>query len=165
MAIKKLGAKAPATKPAAAPAKPAGKDKETAAPAAGNGKGKATAAPAEAPKTSGKGGKKAYEPVEYRKEALVAHLMEAYSLSNAEANRQVDHVIDALVYFAGKLKGGEVNGKYKGDKLQLTGILTIEKVKRAARKGYDPQKKVEVAMPAKEVIKLRMGKKFKSITQ
>ena len=163
MAIKKLGAKAAAAAPAkATPAKGAAKAPDKAAPA----KEAAKAAPAEekaAPK--GKGKKAAYEPVEYRKEALVAHLIEAHGLSQAEANRQVDHVIDALIYFAGKLKGGEVNGKYKGDKLQLTGILTIEKVKRAARKGYDPHKKIEVTVPAKEVIKLRMGKKFKSITQ
>ncbi|MCD6035057.1 MAG: bacterial nucleoid protein Hbs [Rickettsiales bacterium] len=46
----------------------------------------------------------------------------------------------------------------KGEKISITGFLTIEKSKRKARTGRNPQTGKEIKIPAKNVAKFRPGK-------
>lgn len=45
----------------------------------------------------------------------------------------------------------------KGDKVSLVGFGTFSVVKRAARKGRNPQTKKEMLIPAKNVVKFKPG--------
>lgn len=45
----------------------------------------------------------------------------------------------------------------KGDKVSLVGFGTFSVVKRAARKGRNPQTKKEMLIPAKNVVKFKAG--------
>ena len=48
-----------------------------------------------------------------------------------------------------------------GKKVQLIGFMTIEKVKRAAREGRNPQTGAPMKIPASWAVKVKAGKKFK----
>lgn len=52
----------------------------------------------------------------------------------------------------------------KGDKVQLTGFITIKAVGRAARKGYDPIKKVAMDIAPTVGISVRAGEKLRKAT-
>lgn len=45
----------------------------------------------------------------------------------------------------------------KGEKVSLVGFGTFTVVKRAARKGRNPQTKKEMMIPAKKVVKFKAG--------
>lgn len=49
----------------------------------------------------------------------------------------------------------------KGEKIALTGFLTFEKAHRAARTGRNPATGAEIMVPAADVPKVKIGKKFK----
>ncbi|MDR3046398.1 MAG: HU family DNA-binding protein [Bacteroidales bacterium] len=49
----------------------------------------------------------------------------------------------------------------KGDKLSLIGFGTFSVVKRAARKGRNPQTKNEMLIPEKNVVKFKAGADLK----
>lgn len=49
----------------------------------------------------------------------------------------------------------------KGDKVQLTGFITIKPVARAARKGYDPIKKVAMEINPTVGVSVKAGEKLK----
>ena len=51
----------------------------------------------------------------------------------------------------------------KGEKIQLIGFGSFEVVKRAARKGVNPQTKKEIKIPAKKVVKFKAGKDLKTV--
>lgn len=53
----------------------------------------------------------------------------------------------------------------KGDKVQLTGFVTIKAVGRAARKGYDPIKKVAMDIAPTVGISVRAGEKLRKATE
>ncbi|MNW28081.1 DNA-binding protein HU [compost metagenome] len=46
----------------------------------------------------------------------------------------------------------------KGDKVQLVGTITLEPAPRSARKGFNPQTKAEIEIPAKMGVKTKPGK-------
>lgn len=46
----------------------------------------------------------------------------------------------------------------KGDKVTLPGFITFEKSKRSARTGRNPQTGKEIKIPAKNVVKAKVGK-------
>ncbi len=48
----------------------------------------------------------------------------------------------------------------KGDKVIVPGYISISKVKRAARTGVNPRTKEKIKIPAKEVLKAKLGKKL-----
>ncbi|MBO4381843.1 MAG: HU family DNA-binding protein [Bacteroidales bacterium] len=48
----------------------------------------------------------------------------------------------------------------KGDKLSLVGFGTFEVKKRAARKGLNPATKKAIKIPAKNVVKFKVGSKL-----
>lgn len=52
-----------------------------------------------------------------------------------------------------------------GDKVQLVGYLTIEPVARAARKGFNPQTKEEIDIPASMGVKTKPGKALETAVE
>ena len=48
----------------------------------------------------------------------------------------------------------------KGDSVQFVGWGTFEVKERAARTGINPQTKKEIKIPAKKVVKFKVGKKL-----
>jgi len=51
----------------------------------------------------------------------------------------------------------------KSDKVQLIGFGSFSTVKRAARKGVNPQTKKKISIPAKKVVKFVPGKALKDL--
>lgn len=51
----------------------------------------------------------------------------------------------------------------KGEKIQLVGFGTFEVIKRAARKGKNPQTGEEIKIPASKAPKFKAGKVLKDI--
>ena len=51
----------------------------------------------------------------------------------------------------------------KGDKVQLVGFGSFEVVKRAARKGKNPQTGEEIKIPASKAPKFKAGKALKDV--
>ena len=50
----------------------------------------------------------------------------------------------------------------QGDKVSLVGFGTFSVIKRAARKGRNPQTKKEMQIPAKNVVKFKAGSELSS---
>ena len=50
-----------------------------------------------------------------------------------------------------------------GDKVQLVGFGSFEVIKRAARKGRNPQTKEEIKIPASKAPKFKAGKALKDV--
>lgn len=50
----------------------------------------------------------------------------------------------------------------KGEKVQLTGFVTIKPVGRAARKGFDPLKNVPIEIDATVGVSVKAGEKLKT---
>ncbi len=55
-------------------------------------------------------------------------------------------------------KAGEAAAK--GERVILPGYISITKVKRAARHGVNPRTGEKIMIPAKEVLKAKLGKKI-----
>ena len=53
----------------------------------------------------------------------------------------------------------------KGDKLTLPGFGTFRVIKRAARKGINPQTKAEIKIPARKVPKFKAGAGLKKVVK
>ncbi|MCL4479813.1 MAG: HU family DNA-binding protein [Deltaproteobacteria bacterium] len=53
----------------------------------------------------------------------------------------------------------------KGDKLTLPGFGTFRVIKRAARKGINPQTKAEIKIPARKVPKFKAGSGLKKVVK
>ncbi|MCD4828455.1 MAG: HU family DNA-binding protein [Candidatus Cloacimonetes bacterium] len=56
---------------------------------------------------------------------------------------------------------GVMGALEKGDKVSLVGFGTFDVVKRAKRKGINPQTKKPITIPARKVPVFRAGKKLK----
>ena len=80
------------------------------------------------------------------KTELIAKVAEVAGLSKVDAKKAVDA---AVVAVKGALK--------KGEKVQVPGILTLSVEKRAARKGINPATKAVITIPAKKVVKAKVG--------
>lgn len=50
----------------------------------------------------------------------------------------------------------------RGEKVQLPGLLTIERVERSARTGRNPQTGEEIQIPASHAAKVTAGSKLKA---
>lgn len=53
----------------------------------------------------------------------------------------------------------------KGDRVQLTGFITIKPVYRAPRKGFDPIKKVAMNIDATVGVSVKAGEKLKTAVE
>ena len=83
---------------------------------------------------------------------LVNAVAEKTGLSKVKAAEAVDGIISVI---GDSLK--------RGDKVSLVGFGTFEVVKRAERKGRNPQTGQEITIPAKNVVRFKAGKKLKDL--
>lgn len=81
---------------------------------------------------------------------LIEHLAEEHELPKAEARRIIDTLTNAIV-----------TSVKKGDGLSLVGFGTFKRVQMAARKGFNPQSKTAIKIPARTVVKFVPGTKFR----
>ena len=80
-----------------------------------------------------------------------SELVEALAKSTKLSKVDVTKVIDAFVETSKKelKKGGEIN---------LVGFLSLKKAKRSARNGRNPQTGKAIKIPAKNVVKAKVGR-------
>lgn len=80
------------------------------------------------------------------KTELIAKVAESAGLSKVDAKKAVDAAVDAVK-----------DALKKGEKVQLPGVLTLSVEERAARKGINPATKQTITIPAKKVVKVKVG--------
>ena len=80
------------------------------------------------------------------KTELIAKIAEGAGLSKVDAKKALDAAVEATV---AALK--------KGEKVQVPGIITLAVEKRDARKGINPATKQAITIPAKKVVKAKVG--------
>ncbi|MBV5317250.1 MAG: HU family DNA-binding protein [Desulfobulbaceae bacterium] len=86
------------------------------------------------------------------KNELITHIAEASDISKEEASRALDGFISAVT-----------DTMEKGDSLTLTGFGTFSVSERAARVGRNPQTGNAINIPAKKVVKFKVGKNLADI--
>lgn len=84
------------------------------------------------------------------KSELIKKLAEENELSQAQAGRVLDSLLDTIV--------AEV---VKGEEVRLPGFAKFERVERAARTARNPQTGETVEVPAKQAVKITPLKAFK----
>ena len=84
------------------------------------------------------------------KAELVAEIAQKAELSKKDSEKALKAFIEAV---SAQLA--------KGEKVQLVGFGTFETVKRAARKGQNPQTKQKITIPASNAPKFKAGKALK----
>ncbi len=82
---------------------------------------------------------------------LVAALASKADVSKSDADKVVSALADVLI-----------DAVSKGDKVQIPGILSVERVKRAARVGRNPSTGETIAIPAGHGVKLSVGSRLKA---
>lgn len=85
-----------------------------------------------------------------------AELVEAMSNKTEETKKVTEETLNALIDVI-------TEALTKGDKVQLIGFGSFEVVKRAARKGHNPQTKEEIKIPASKSPKFKPGKALKDV--
>ena len=77
---------------------------------------------------------------------LVAAIAEKASLTKAQADAALSALQDVIVESVGK-----------GEAVKITGLLSVERVERAARTGRNPRTGEEIQIPAGYGVKLTAG--------
>ncbi len=86
------------------------------------------------------------------KTELIAKVAEIAGLSKVDAKKAVDAAVDAVK-----------DALKKGEKVQLPGVLTLSVEERAARKGINPATKQTITIPAKKVVKVKVGSELAAV--
>lgn len=86
----------------------------------------------------------------YNKSDLVSKIAQKSNLTKAQSEAAVNAFQDVLIE---SLKSGEG--------LRLTGVLSVERVKRAARTGRNPRTRETIQIPARYGVKLSAGSLLK----
>lgn len=84
------------------------------------------------------------------KAELVDAIAKLSKLTKADSEKALSSTVDAII-----------NALKKGDAVRLVGFGTFEVVKRAARKGRNPQTGKEIQIKASKSPKFKPGKSFK----
>ena len=87
--------------------------------------------------------------------------MNRTDLASTIAQRTGVSVKDATAVIAG-LNDVILEAIGRGEKIQLPGLLTIERVERSARTGRNPQTGAEIKIPAGKRVKVTAGSKLKA---
>ncbi|KYH44996.1 DNA-binding protein HU-beta [Branchiibius hedensis] len=87
--------------------------------------------------------------------------MNRTDLASTIAQRTGVTVKDATAVIAG-LNDVILEAIGRGEKIQLPGLLTIERVERSARTGRNPQTGAEIQIPASHAAKITAGSKLKA---
>ena len=85
-----------------------------------------------------------------------AELVAAVAAKTGDTKKAAEASVDAIV---ASIK----EALKKGDKVQLVGFGSFEVIKRAARKGRNPQTKEEIKIPASKAPVFRAGKQLKEL--
>lgn len=85
------------------------------------------------------------------KTELVEAVAKASGVTKSDADAAISSMFDVI---AAQVK--------KGEKVQITGWLTVEQVKRAARTGRNPQTGEAIKIKASKAVKVTAGAKLKS---
>lgn len=85
------------------------------------------------------------------KSDLINNVAKELKVSKAEAGRNVEAVL------------GSIKKSIKSGGLTLVGFGSFNVVKRAARKGRNPQTGKEIKIKAKNVVRFRVGKDLKTL--
>jgi DNA-binding protein HU-beta len=85
------------------------------------------------------------------KTELVEAVAKAAGVTKSDADAAISSMFDVI---AAQVK--------KGEKVQITGWLTVEQVKRAARTGRNPQTGEAIKIKASKAVKVTAGAKLKS---
>ena len=80
---------------------------------------------------------------------LIAKVAQDSGLSKAAAGRALNSVMEAIT-----------DAMAAGDKVSLIGFGTFSVSKRAAREGRNPQTGKKMKVPAKKVVKFKVGSKL-----
>lgn len=88
------------------------------------------------------------------KTELIAKIAEGAGLTKADAKKALDAAIEAT---AEALKAG--------DKVQIPGILTLSVEERGERKGINPATKQAITIPAKKVVKAKVGSELAAVVK
>ena len=88
------------------------------------------------------------------KKQLVEAIAQKAELSIKDANKALDAFIEAI---SDALKDG--------DDVQLTGVFSLKVDQREAREGRNPATGEKILIPAKKVVKFKVGKQLDSIIQ
>ena len=83
------------------------------------------------------------------KNDVISEVSNKTGISKAQVAKTFDALFDVLT----------CNTK-KGNKVVLTGYITLKTVERKARKGFNPSTKKPITIPAKKVVKASLGTKF-----
>jgi DNA-binding protein HU-beta len=83
------------------------------------------------------------------KTELINQIAESASITKKEAGEALQSFMMAIT-----------DTLEKGDKLQLVGFGTFSVTKRAARDGRNPQTGKKIKIPAKKVVKFKVGSKL-----
>lgn len=83
------------------------------------------------------------------KTELIAAIAKDAKLTKADAEKVFNSMVSVITK---TLK--------KGDKILVPGFLSFQKVKRAARTGKNPQTGKTIQIAAKNVVKIKAGKKL-----
>ena len=87
-----------------------------------------------------------------------AELIEAMAKKMGETKKNAEESLNAFVDVVSETLS-------KGDKVQLVGFGSFEVIKRAARKGKNPQTGEEIKIPASKAPKFKAGKALKDIVK
>ena len=79
--------------------------------------------------------------------------VEAYAKATGETKKRAEELVNAFL-------GTAEEFLVKGENIQFVGWGTFEVKERAARTGINPQTKKEIKIPAKNVVKFKVGKKL-----
>ena len=83
------------------------------------------------------------------KSELISQIADSADISNKAAGAALQAFMTAVT-----------DTTKKGDKLTLIGFGTFSKSERSARTGRNPQTGKEIQIPAKKVVKFKVGKKL-----
>lgn len=83
------------------------------------------------------------------KKELIAQISTSANINKTEAEAALNGTLEAIT-----------NSLKNGEKVALIGFGTFSTVKRAERKGRNPQNGKEITIPAKIIVKFKSGKKL-----
>ena len=81
---------------------------------------------------------------------LIAAIADRSGLSKSDADKAIAALQEVLV-----------DSLSKGEAVKITGLLSVERTERAARKGRNPRTGEECLIPASRVVKFTPGKALK----
>ena len=85
-----------------------------------------------------------------------AELIAAIAAKTGETKKSAEEAVNAFVSVV-------TEALAKGEKVQLVGFGSFEVIKRAARKGRNPQTKEEIKIPASKAPVFKAGKALKDL--